>query len=72
MSQMTELSRKPLSMLVLSPITSMKSTLPPSVALVVSTACSMPKLEPLPWPKMMSAPAAISDSVTRLPPAASA
>ena len=42
-----------------------------SAAFDVSTACSMPKLEPLPWPKMMSAPAAITCSVTRLPPAAS-
>ena len=72
MFQTTDESRWPLSISLLSPITSMNSTLPPSDAGTVSTAWSMPKVEPSPWPKTMSAPAAITDSVTRLPPAASA
>ena len=69
--QTTDESRFPLSIGVLSPITSMNQTLPPLVDLLVSTACNMPKLAPSPWPKITSAPAPITDSVTRRPPAAS-
>ncbi len=53
------------------PITSMNKTLPPSAASLVSIASSMPNDAPSPWPKMMSAPAAISAVVTRFAPAAS-
>ena len=52
-------------------MTSMNHTFWPPGALAVSTDWIMPKLEPLPWPKITSAPAAITASVTRLPPAAS-
>ena len=48
------------------------SQLPPSTALVVSTAWIMPNDDPLPWPKTISAPEAMTDAVTRLPPATSA
>src|SRR5262245_10726751 len=54
-------------------MTSMKNTFfAPEGAFAVSTACIMPNEEPSPMPKMMSAPAAITVRVTRLPPAASA